>query len=318
MAENQMSCLILSLLIFLHCSIRAFGAECGGSDWSIYNNEKCFKIVDQFVNRTGADVLCRSEIGADRLVPEILTIKNPSEQEFVEKFVFESGEVFDSFWIGARKNEEGKFEWDNDGSPVVYTNWAPEHPTDNMENECLQLTSKVGKNKAEVDDGLWKDVPCNKRNLVVCQKGATLSIPEIQAVLFDLKNNPVPLGFIYTQLPNKPSPQSIWPNLVWKSVTAEYAGLFFRAEGGTSGKFGEEQGESTKRLKSIHNRQQAGHVPNWGEISPVPGEWTSLRTIAYWTEGMGTITTSYHMRFLLSNDEVKPRNTAVRIWERIQ
>jgi hypothetical protein len=316
MAESQPICVILPLLIFLHCAVRAFGAECGGSDWTIYNNEKCYKIIDQFVNRTGADILCRSEIGADRLVPEILTIKNPPEQEFVQKLVFESGEVFDNFWIGASRNDEGKFEWDNDGSAVVYTNWAPEYPTDNMENECLQLTSKGGKIKAYVDDGLWKDVPCNKRNLVVCQKGAILSIPEIQAALFDLKNNPVPLGFIYTQLPDTPSPQTIWPNLVWKSVTAKYAGLFFRAEGGASGKFGEEQGESTKRLNSIETSGQEGFMPTFGESSLIPGQWTPIRSIGFYTSG--DITASYHIRFLLSNDEVKPKNTAVRIWERIQ
>jgi hypothetical protein len=307
---------ILPSLILLHFAISVLGAECGGSDWSIYNNEKCFKIVDQFINRTGADVVCRSEVGADRLVPEVLTIKNQLEQEFVQKFVFESGEVFDNFWIGASRNENGEFEWDNDDSSVVYTNWAPDHPTDDLENGCIQLTSKVGKDRIVVDDGLWKDVPCNKRNLVVCQKAATLSIPEIQAALFELKNNPLPLGFIYTQLPNKPSPQTIWPNLVWKNVTSEYAGLFFRAEGGTAGEFGEEQSESTKRLTSIINGWTAGFTPNFGQISVVPGQWTPERSTGF-NQGGGVIE-SFYMRFHVSSDEVKPRNTAIRIWERIQ
>jgi hypothetical protein len=187
-----------------------------------------------------------------------------------------------------------------------------------LENGCVQLTSKVGKNRIEIDDGLWKDVPCNKRNLVVCQKGATLSIPEIQAALFELKNNPVPVGFIYTQLPNKPSPQTIWPNLVWKNVTSEYAGLFFRAEGGTAGEFGEEQGESTKRLRYVSNTYRSGEIGDWGNEELVAGQWTSYRNTGRYGTNSGSVLLTYQMDFYMSNDEVKPRNTAVRIWERVQ
>jgi hypothetical protein len=86
MRQHLISCVILPSLFLLHFTISVLGAECGGPDWSIYNNEKCFKIVDQYINRTGADVVCSSEIGADRLIPEVLTIKNQLEQEFVQKF----------------------------------------------------------------------------------------------------------------------------------------------------------------------------------------------------------------------------------------
>jgi hypothetical protein len=44
----------------------------------------------------------------------------------------------------------------------------------------------------------------------------------------------IPIGFLYTQLPNQTSPVELWPNMKWTEVTQQYFGLFFRAEGGHS------------------------------------------------------------------------------------
>jgi hypothetical protein len=50
--------------------------------------------------------------------------------------------------------------------------------------------------------------------------------------LFDLQNNPILIGFIYTQIPDQPEPYTLWPRVEGRDITSEYAGLFFRAEGG--------------------------------------------------------------------------------------
>ncbi len=65
------------------------------------------------------------------------------------------------------------------------------------------------------------------------------------------KNPSVPIGFIYSQIPDEPEPKIIWPNFEWKDITSEYAGLFFCAEGGDSAKFGELQSESSQKLIAV-------------------------------------------------------------------
>ena len=71
---------------------------------------------------------------------------------------------------------------------------------------------------------------------------------EHQALLEDARNhiknieqNPVPIGFIYVQLPNQPEPKTLWPTVEWKSVSSDYSGHFFRVEGGNAAPFGQKQ-----------------------------------------------------------------------------
>ncbi len=71
--------------------------------------------------------------------------------------------------------------------------------------------------------------------------------------LNDLQQNPVPIGFIYVQLPSQPDPKSLWSMVEWKDVTSDYAGLFFRAEGGRSAVFGEIQPENAPTLSSVES-----------------------------------------------------------------
>ena len=42
-----------------------------------------------------------------------------------------------------------------------------------------------------------------------------------------------PIGVCYTQYPNTPAPSSLFGG-TWTNITANYAGLFFRAEGGNA------------------------------------------------------------------------------------
>ena len=45
-----------------------------------------------------------------------------------------------------------------------------------------------------------------------------------------LKSNPVPIGFVYVELHGQPRPDALWPNTEWGNISANYSGLFFRAE----------------------------------------------------------------------------------------
>jgi hypothetical protein len=129
--------------------------------------------------------------------------------------------------------------------------------------------------------GKWINEPCGRKNLVVCQKMQNWSISSLQKTLLDarkfltdslkeeknerinsfndvkkeldnLKQNPVPIGFIYVQLPGQPEPNTLWSMVKWKDVTSDYAGLFFRAEGGNSAAFGQIQDENVPRIASAN------------------------------------------------------------------
>lgn len=38
--------------------------------------------------------------------------------------------------------------------------------------------------------------------------------------------NPIPIGFIYVQLPRQEEPALIWPNLEWQDISVQYENVF--------------------------------------------------------------------------------------------
>lgn len=101
------------------------------------------------------------------------------------------------------------------------------------------------------------------------------------------------------QLPSQPDPKSLWPSVGWKDVTSDYAGLFFRAEGGGSLPFGSLQESSSNKILIQHNNTTSpiGYISD-GVISALSG----------------TPSTTYSL--FSKNEEIRPRNKAVRIWKR--
>jgi hypothetical protein len=79
---------------------------------------------------------------------------------------------------------------------------------------------------------------------------------QLNSSLEDVRKNPVPIGFIYVQLPSQPEPKTLWSMVEWKDVTSDYAGLFFRAEGGNSFPFGQTQSSDSPRLSSVGYKDQ--------------------------------------------------------------
>ncbi|KAJ6220211.1 hypothetical protein RDWZM_006023 [Blomia tropicalis] len=197
--------------------------------------------------------------------------------------------------------------------------------------------------------GQWIDAPCKKKNLVVCQKLQHWSIARLQKTLLDakkefqdslqnvnkqlnnhestineqqstisnqqsmindLQQNPIPINFTYTQLPNQPYPKSLWPTVEWKDVTSEYSGLFFRAEGNNSAAFGVMQEENAPRLKNVDwwipGYQYRNHI-----IPLQKNSWSQ----PLWVGGRGS--SEIVIDFYVSGGEVRPRNMAIRIWKRI-
>jgi len=323
------------LLIFAYfiISLAFVGADinsnCDGDNWIAYGNEKCFKLVKNHVSRDQAEEVC-NKLGlvTDASVPTLASIHSPDEYEFLTKHVFNSSDS--NIWIGAKRQLNcEKFEW-NDGSVLEdFTNWAEGSPTGEPEKGCVYIQT------VDSNDMKWKDVSCTKENLVLCQKLPHWSNKDLQQYVLELKSitkqlttqlnevkdklevvqqNPVPIGFIYVQLPNQREPLDVWGyTMIWREITQDYAGLFFRVVGGGSQPFGITQEQSSPTLSQV---MLTGMNRAFDSISIQPnGAWTNAVTSGAVGANIGGLI--WGLSFRTAPAEVRPRNSAIRIWIRV-
>jgi len=101
----------------------------------------------------------------------------------------------------------------------------------------------------------------------------------------------------------------------WADVSATYAGVFFRVEGGGSAAFGQTQQENAPHLTKV----EYGYFNNIDGINR-PIETNSDQTSEWIRSGYYTNTISNPistaLRFTLSGGEVRPNNMAVKVWKR--
>jgi hypothetical protein len=116
----------------------------------------------------------------------------------------------------------------------------------------------------------------------------------------------VPVGFIYTQLPDQDHPEDIWPQVEWADITEKYAGQFFRVEGGASAAFGTIQAASSPRVTQV--KEGAYNSTN---VVLKEGEWSE-----HVFTGANAGGTLIGLSFYTSKNETRPINQAVRIFKR--
>lgn len=98
----------------------------------------------------------------------------------------------------------------------------------------------------------------------------------------------------------------------WIEITEQYAGLFFRAAGEGSAEFGSIQEENIPRITNVNGRLVLTSavasvvVPAVGGISPIV------------SVGATGANSHWGLSFTVSSGEIRPRNTAMRIWIRIK
>ena len=125
-----------------------------------------------------------------------------------------------------------------------------------------------------------------------------------------LGHSGIPHGFIYIQLPNQNSPNILWPQYEWKEVSTLYSGLFFRVLGGNSADFGNIQEATSPRLSGFKSYGSHG----------VPADEIKTHVIKddnVWSDKSDKKANGFPISFRVSNDEVAPRNTAIKIWKRV-
>ena len=121
----------------------------------------------------------------------------------------------------------------------------------------------------------------------------------------------MPTGFIYAQLNYHDHPQRYWPNNIWQEVSEQYAGLFFRVIGGNSRALDRTQDQSYPGLVIENSVKLSMKVHNKINITIIPGQWSDYVRTGGTYQNKKRIGLSFHV----TNDEVRPKNTAIRIWK---
>lgn len=154
----------------------------------------------------------------------------------------------------------------------------------------------------------------------------------------------IPIGFCYTQLPNKAYPWELWTFTVqeqWQNISEEYADSFFRVEGTNSQEFENQENAQSAELPNIRGKSSVHYyngdmgANNLGAMycstNPLVGSGTygggvgNNQSVGInFTASRGQ-TTSAGNTVLNEADsvykdggEVRPNNYTVRIWKRIQ
>ncbi len=294
---------------------------CG--DWEPYKEEKCIKLFDKsnLQSFVDAEKTCASNDS------KLINIHFHDDQTFLENYLFTKKSVVDYVWLGAKNDSvaahQHVFHW-SDGSNLTFTNWASGYPKVRTTDSCIQMSSD------EEVRGKWSNEPCTRKNLVVCEKEQTWSLKKLQALVVQTMQNPVPLGFIYVQLPQEKSPQEIWPWMSWTDISLQYDSTFFRVAGSKAETFGKTQPEATPFIDSVEytNCQQ---VPSndcaklktedkyqWAQKIPLSGGWSGrVYSVNFYNNGR-TPANMYDgaLRFHVTPSEVRPKNMAVKVWKR--
>lgn len=195
-------------------------------------------------------------------------------------------------------------------------------PNSNL-NSCVQIDPRLNR---------LQDVDCLQQNIPLCQKSSgwtigdtikkittnqnaidaltsklTLQKLNVSDSIVALRNDLIPIGFIYIEYRNQSSPSTLWPTMNWVDITSDFAGQFFRALGGNSSAWDEVQQPCAPKIARVGSTGGNAEVLDSWFNHPVK----KIHTGKYESPGTGT-------RFFIEGCEVRPINTAVRIWKRVE
>lgn len=128
-------------------SVSATSTDTQDDGDTYYYNGHAYKLIDSSMNWNSAQAYCESLGG------HLVTINSSDEQQFVSNIASKSSKK--NIWLGAIKNENGKFSWVT-GETATFSNWSSGEPSnyDNTENAVMMYTYSNGL----VNLGEWNDI----------------------------------------------------------------------------------------------------------------------------------------------------------------
>jgi hypothetical protein len=150
-------------------------------------------------------------------------------------------------------------------------------------NGELKAAKGIFSGHVEADSGYIGGVDINAASIQVNNKGY------------------LPVGFIYFQLRGQPAPNTLFTG-TWENISSQFAGLFFRVEGGNAAEFGNDQGMS---VQSHRHNYGGGNQFVYASTDQSNG----FAAVAP-SSGQNTYT-GYE-----GGTETRPVNTTIRVWKR--
>ena len=169
-------------------------------------------------------------------------------------------------------------------------------------------------------------------NYVIDENKSLVNV-DIQEIAFNAAH---PVGEIYIQFPGKEDPQTLYGRGSWDNISNEFAGLFFRAEGGNANAFGGgSQEDKIREIKGSRTRWLFDSSKNGSSYTNGYGVFGSDGDRRSYNYGYGQQSidgTTHHFEVHFNaNDgdpldnpmaghadgpEIRPVNTTIRIWQR--
>lgn len=137
-----------------------------------------------------------------------------------------------------------------------------------------------------------------------------------------------PIGYVYTQYPNTPSPVEMGLSGTWTEITSNFDSYFFRAEGSNAAPFGECQDFSTcyghlsltvcNANSQYHTHSCGVYVSRWYDTgTKSSGLIQQTRKLCPTTRISSASGAHTHSVTLADNlEETRPENVSIRIWKR--
>ncbi|XP_070537335.1 macrophage mannose receptor 1-like [Ptychodera flava] len=125
------------------------GTTCDNPDYLPHWNG-CYRIIPGFYTHEEAEQLC---VADDAM---LVSIEDNFENAFIEYQMLAHG---NPVWLGlSDKKQTGVFKW-SDGSPVMYTRWGQDEPSQGSNEGCVQMKT----------DGFWDDTYCLSTASAFCK-----------------------------------------------------------------------------------------------------------------------------------------------------
>lgn len=131
----------------------------------------------------------------------------------------------------------------------------------------------------------------------------------------------IPVGFNYVQYPGESAPADLFGG-EWENISAQFAGLFFRCEGGNAATFGQSQSDGAPNITGTSLMRYGVDVgSNTGAFMFLGSDSTEKSIYINQNSPQNNRRLSfsaYDSNSKYALDEVRPYNSTIRIWKRTE
>ena len=125
----------------------------------------------------------------------------------------------------------------------------------------------------------------------------------------------IPVGFNYVQYPGESAPADLFGG-EWENISSQFAGQFFRCEGGNAAAFGGTQGGGAPNIQGTFGNSSTFQTVTGAFLSSSSGNGT----VGGYSYAQGTVVVGFSAAnsnaIYGAADEIRPANSTIRIWKR--